>query len=137
MATKDAAYTVSHVAIMLPFEMEYILSKTDVDPARLRRASIDIQPGSPLDIGFVNIETPCPFLTEDFRCRAYAVRPMDCRSFPLVPVFGPENALTFRVDEACPSIDTFAPEYQEKLKTVWRDLLPHLPGSYRMLFNKL
>jgi len=37
-AVKDSAYAVGHVAIMLPFEMEYILSKTNVTYAQFQHA---------------------------------------------------------------------------------------------------
>jgi len=137
MATQSPAYTVSHVAIMLPFEMEYILAQTDVDPGRRRRAPVEIAPGLVHAIGFATVETPCPFLTADFRCSAYPIRPLDCRSFPLTPVFGLDGALDFRLTATCPSLDTFSPTYQERLKTVWRDLLPHLSIAYRMLYNQL
>lgn len=137
MATQPPAYTVSHVMIMLPFEMEYILARTGVDPARLQRIPVEIAPGLIHDIGFANIETPCPFLTPDYRCRAYTFRPLDCRSFPLTPVFGPDGALDFRLAETCPSLDTFLPAYRERLKAIWRALLPYLSMGYRTLYNQL
>ncbi|HNT74414.1 MAG TPA: YkgJ family cysteine cluster protein [Anaerolineae bacterium] len=137
MATQPPAYTVSHVMIMLPFEMDYILAKTALDPARLRKISVEIAPGLVHEIGFANVATPCPFLTADFRCGAYRFRPLDCRSFPLTPVFGMDGALDFRLTTTCPSLDTFAHAYQEQLKTVWRDLLPHLSMAYREVYNQL
>ena len=137
MATREPAYTVSHVAIMLPFEMEYIIARTGVDPARFRRTPAEIAPGVVVDIGSFDIEMPCPFLTDDFQCRGHAFRPLDCRSFPLVPVFGAGGELTFRLETGCPSLDTFSPAYQARLKAAWQDLLPHLSADYRTVYNRL
>lgn len=137
MAAQPPAYTVSHVAIMLPFEMEYLQVKTGVAPARLQHIAVEIAPGLVHDVGFATVATPCPFLAADFRCNAYPFRPLDCRSFPLTPVFGPDSALDFRLTASCPSVDTFLPAYQERLKAIWRDLLPHLSIAYRMVYNQL
>ncbi|MBC8445566.1 MAG: YkgJ family cysteine cluster protein [Chloroflexi bacterium] len=137
MATREPAYTVSHVAIMLPFEMEYIVARTGVHPARFRRTPAKIAPGVVVEIGSFDIEMPCPFLTDDFQCWGYAFRPMDCRSFPLVPVFGDGGELTFRLGTGCPSLDTFSPAYQARLKAAWRNLLPHLSADYRAVYNRL
>jgi len=137
MATREPAYTVSHVVIMLPFEMEYVIAQTGVDAARFRRTPAEIAPGVVVEIGSCDVEMVCPFLTEDFRCWGYACRPMDCRSFPLVPVFGAGGELTFRLGAGCPSLDTFSPTYQAQLKAVWRELLPHLSADYRAVYNRL
>jgi len=137
MATREPAYTVSPVAIMLPFEMEYIIAQTGVDPARFRRTLAEIAPGVVVEIGSFDIEKPCPFLTGDFRCRGYDFRPLDCRSFPLTPVFGANGELTFRLGTGCPSLGTFSQAYQARLKTVWRELRPHLSADYRALYNRL
>ncbi len=137
IAMKDPAYAVGHVAIMLPFEMEYILPKTNVTPAQLRHASFELTSGISIDIGFVTSATPCPFLTTDYKCGIHNIRPLDCRSFPFIPVFNLDDTITFRVDTECPSVNTFSATYQARFKKVWEDLLPDLPMSYRMLYNQL
>lgn len=136
MATRGPAYTVSRVAILLPFEMEYIVAHTGVDAARFRCTPVEIAPGCVIEVGSFDVEMPCPFLTDDFFCWGYEFRPLDCRSFPLVPVFA-DGGLAFRLEAACPSLATFAPVYRERLKTVWRELLPHLSIEYRAWYNRL
>jgi len=37
MASRDPAYQVGHVAIMMPFELEYLSSRTNVDASTLQR----------------------------------------------------------------------------------------------------
>jgi Fe-S-cluster containining protein len=137
IATRNPGYAVGHVAILLPFELEYILARTDLDATGIRRASFELEPGVSMDIGYILSPTPCPFLTADFRCGVHEVRPLDCRSFPLIPVFDPDGPLGFREDASCPSLETFAPAFVAHMRRVWEDLLPHLPMSYRLLYNRL
>lgn len=128
---------VGHVAIMLPFEREYILSHTNIDSELLGRDRIPFTANTTLSIGFMTSEVPCPFLTDDNQCGIYDVRPLDCRSFPLIPVFHQQGSISFRVDDTCPLATTFSIAYQEELKDLWEELLPHLPMSYRFLYNEL
>ena len=137
MGTREPTYTVSGVAIMLPFELEYIAERTGMNLACFRRIPVAVAPGGVVEIGAMDIEMLCPFLTDDFRCSGYAFRPMDCRSFPMTPVFGTGGELTFRLASECPSLDTFSPDYQTRLKAVWREILPHLSADYRTFYNEL
>ena len=134
---KNQAEAVGHVAIFLPFELENIVSKTGIEPDQFQTAQIEFTPGTPIDIGFITNDLPCPFLREDHRCGIYEFRPLDCRSFPLIPVFQSDGGLNFRVDHACPSAKTHFPTHQEHLKDIWRGLLPRLPMNYRKLYNDL
>jgi len=136
-ALKNIDDAVGHVAIMLPFEMEYIRSKTNINPSQFQYARIEFTPDTAINIGFMTSEVPCPFLTANNQCGIYNIRPLDCRSFPLIPVFNPEGTINFRVDKECPSAMTFSITYQTQLKKVWKELLPSLPMSYRMLYNQL
>jgi len=137
IARKDPTYAVGHVAIMLPFEMEYILPQTNITLRQLQQAPLELAPGIDIIIGFTTSSTPCPFLTADYKCGIHNIRPLDCRSFPLIPVFNLDGTMTFRVDTECPSAETFSADYQTKLKKVWEKLLPSLPMNYRMLYNQL
>ena len=128
---------VGHVAIMLPFELEYILSKTNIDPEKLQHTQIEFSSDTTLNIGFMTCAVPCPFLTPDNQCGIYEFRPLDCRSFPLIPFFNEDGSIRFYVDEVCPSAITFSPAYAEELKQIWKALLPRLPMSYRSLYNDL
>ena len=75
---KNTANAVGHVAIMLPFELEYILSITNISPMQLQRARIEFVSDVYIDIGFTNSTIPCPFLTENNNCGIYDIRPLDC-----------------------------------------------------------
>jgi len=134
---KNISKAVGHVAIMLPFEMEYILSKTGVSYTRLQHTRLELEPEIFIDIGFTTNSMPCPFLTTDEKCGIHEIRPLDCRSFPLIPVFSMEGTVNFRVDSECPSAVTFSSAYQTQFEKVWKELLPNLPMGYRTLYNQL
>ncbi len=133
----DNASAVGHVAIMLPFEMEYIRAKTPISSATLQLAPVEFTADISVDIAYTTSASPCPFLTHNNACGIHDIRPLDCRSFPLIPVFNQDDSLSFRVDQECPSTETFASSYNSQLQKIWHDLLPHLPMSYRMLYNQL
>ena len=132
--TKDA---VGHVAIMLPFELEYIVEKASSDRELIHETSIEFTDENVINIGFMTSEKPCPFLTKQNKCGIYDIRPIDCRSFPLIPVFSEQGSISFRKDQDCPSATTLSAAYEEELKVVWHELLSQLPMTYRRLYNAL
>ncbi len=101
IASRELDYAVGHVAILLPFEMEYILSKINASSAQLQQAPLELAPGITIDVGFTTSATPCPFLADDYRCGIRDIRPLDCRSFPLIPVFSQDGGITFRLEDEC------------------------------------
>lgn len=137
IAIKDPDYAVGHVAIMLPFEMEFILSKTNFSLEQLQQTSIELSPGINIDIGYTTNKKPCPFLSAEYECSVHAIRPLDCRSFPLIPIFDIDGTIAFHIDTDCPSANTFSSSYQMKIIQIWEELLPVLPMSYRTLYNEL
>lgn len=136
-AFKDPDYAIGHVAIMLPFEKEYILAKTHVTADQIQSTPVELAPGVNIEIGFITSATPCPFLANGYQCGIHEIRPLDCRSFPLIPVFNTDESLSFRTDQDCPSIHTFSESFQKMFKKIWSDLLPELPMSYRSVYNEL
>jgi len=134
---QDPVHAVGHVAIMLPFEREYLLSKTGITQEQLQYAPLEITPDINIDIGYITSAKPCPYLTADHECGIHSIRPLDCRSFPLIPFFNLDGTIAFRVDIECPSAKTLSAAHQEKLIGVWTDLLPELPMNYRILYNVL
>ncbi|PLX80000.1 MAG: hypothetical protein C0616_09450 [Desulfuromonas sp.] len=136
-AIQDPAQAVGHVAIMLPFEREYLLAKTGIPQEKLQYAPLELSPDVNIGVGFITSAKPCPFLTADHGCSIHAIRPLDCRSFPLIPFFCSDGSIAFRVDIECPSAKTISAAFQARLMEIWRNLLPDMPMSYRMLYNKL
>jgi Fe-S-cluster containining protein len=122
---------------MLPFEMEYIFSKTHVEAKEIQHTPVELAPGITIDIGFITSAKPCPFLRDNHQCGIHEIRPLDCRSFPLIPEFNTDESLGFRVDKDCPSLHTFSNPYRDLLKNIWMGLLSKLPMNYRVLYNKL
>lgn len=134
---QNIADAIGHVAIMLPFEREHIIAKTGITPQKIQTIRIPFLEATHIDIGFITNELPCPFLSSGNQCSIYEIRPLDCRSFPLIPVFQDDGTLNFRMDNDCPSVITFSSSYKDAFKQLWVELLPHLPMSYRMTFNEL
>jgi Fe-S-cluster containining protein len=128
---------VGHIAIMLPFEREYVLSKVDLNPDELESSLIEFTANTTIKIGIMTQAVPCPFLTSNHQCGIYDIRPLDCRSFPLIPIFNKDGSIQFRIENECPSAVTFSPSYEEELKVIWQKILPLLPMSYRLLYNDL
>jgi len=137
MASRDPDYQVGHVAIMLPFEFEYLVARTGVASPAFQRAPLELTEDVSIDVGFITTDSRCPFLTADFRCGIHDIRPLDCRSFPVIPVFGADGTLTFRFDNDCPSLRTLATSHRESLMAAWRGILDYLPMTYRSLYNRL
>jgi len=133
----DPNYAVGHVAIMLPFELEYLCEQTDTSMEQFEIANIKYSEDFNLSIGYITNKNPCPFLTHDYKCGVHSIRPLDCRSFPLIPVFQRDGDIAYRTDSDCPSVEFLAKNYQDLLKKIWSELLEHLPMEYRMLYNEL
>lgn len=137
MAERESAYTVSRVAIMLPFELERIVAHTGIERKRFRQVPVEVAFGTTIDIGIMDVEHPCPFLSVNYDCTCYAFRPVDCRSFPLIPTFGAGGEVGFRLDTNCPSAHTFSEAYQSRAKAGWRALAPYLSAEYRRIYSDL
>ena len=134
---QDPNYAVGHVAIMLPFELEYICDQTNTSIEQFETADFEYSKNFDLSIGYITNKKPCPFLTHDYKCGIHNIRPLDCRSFPLIPVFQANGELAYKMDNDCPSVEFLSNKYQNLLKNIWSELLGHLPMEYRMLYNAL
>ena len=138
MTDKPPGHAVAgQIVILLPFELEYLLATTDATRNQFATAEIEIVPGTLLDIGVINKQSLCPYLSSDNLCGIHSNRPFDCRSFPLVPIFGIQEKIRFEIESACPSKDTFSSPFQLQLKKLWSEIQDLLPISYCQLYNDL
>ncbi len=134
MPLEEAA---SLVAVLLPFEMEYIIEKTGVSEDAFRRWPIRMGDGSLLEIGMFDLGRPCPFLEPHLRCSVYLDRPVDCQSFPLLPVLDPNSGeLVWKDGQACPSLPFFNSIAREKIQDIWIELKETLPGEWWSLYHE-
>jgi Fe-S-cluster containining protein len=71
----------------------------------------------------------CPFLKEE-RCSIHDVRPIDCRSYPLVPQFEGNN-IRFAMSKLCPYWMEIGDEFVRLFKRAWLMLSPLLDEAWR------
>jgi Fe-S-cluster containining protein len=75
----------------------------------------------------------CPFF-QGHRCAIHPHRPVDCRTYPMVPVFG-DTTIQFRVSGVCPKRAGMDEPFIRLMTGVWQRLTPHLPEAWRKHFN--
>ena len=70
-------------------------------------------------------------------CRIYPERPVDCRSFPVVPEFSlVDNTIRVRVSRSyCPIAETLPPGFVETVQRVWQELSEFLPSDWKRRYN--
>ncbi len=131
MQSRDIA---SPIVVLLPFEMEYIIEKTGVPPELFRLWSIPFDSETTVEIGMLDLGRPCPFLKENLQCGIHDHNPLDCRTFPLLPALNYRDELEWELGENCPSLSFLNPQFAEKMKRVWLDLVPVLPRAWWDLY---
>ncbi len=120
----------SGTMVLLPFELEYLLEKTDVAVTvdDFNTWPLEISPGLIIQVGRVDLQKPCPFLQPNFYCRVYEHRPLDCWSFPLIPIIDPINGQpTLQYGPNCPSLSTLNPAFEAQLRSIWAEVFHVLP----------
>lgn len=108
---------------LLPFEAEFILE-------RLMRDGIS---ASLEDVNGIAGCQHCPFFRER-RCAIHPHRPIDCRTYPMVPVFAP-GSTTFSVSGVCPRRAGMDQPFIELMTAAWARLAPRLPDEWKHTFN--
>ncbi|MCH8853011.1 MAG: hypothetical protein IID41_10220 [Planctomycetes bacterium] len=69
-------------------------------------------------------------------CEIYPTRPIDCRSFPVVPEFSADGRVQVRVSRSyCPIADDLPDGFVQTVQRVWQELSPHLPDDWKRRYN--
>jgi len=113
-------------AYFLPFEDEFIQRKLKLSKNPFKKiknkewinSMVSIEEKGP-------VEKHCPFSVNQF-CTIHEVRPMDCRSFPIIPYF--DKSLKFFVAEYCPLKGKVPKNFVKMMKKAWRILFPYVPS---------
>jgi Fe-S-cluster containining protein len=130
MRTLPEREIASPIVVLLPFEMEYLIEKTGVSVELFRRWPLPLTPDVTIEIGMLDLGKPCPFLQDNLLCSIHDHNPLDCRTFPLLPVLNPHDHLEWQLGQNCPSLAFLNPGFVDAVKEVWQDLLPHLPRAW-------
>jgi Fe-S-cluster containining protein len=125
----------SAVVVLLPFEMEYLIERTGVSVDAFRRWPVEMAPGTVIKVSMFDLGKPCLFLQPDFRCGIYEKRPVDCQTFPLLPVLDPSDRLFWGYGEQCPSLVLLNPAFEKQIKRIWADLCRVLPKGWWDLYH--
>lgn len=99
---------------LLPFEAEFIQSRLRAEGREESIATIEGIAGC----------ARCPFFQQQ-RCSIHPHRPLDCRTYPLVPDLR-NGVIDFQVSGVCPRWDGSDVPFVGLMAQVWRRLQPHL-----------
>jgi hypothetical protein len=125
----------SHVVVLLPFEMEYLIEKVGASLDSFRLWPVKMAPGVVIDVGMFDLGRLCPFLQPNSLCGIYGDRPVDCQTFPLLPVLNQSGQLDWTYGQNCPSLPTLSPLSDQAVWAVWVELYAVLPKSWWALYD--
>ena len=134
MRMAPAREIASPIVVLLPFEMEYLIEKTGVSKDLFRRWPLALTPDVTIEVGMLDLGKPCPFLKDNLQCSIHEHNPLDCRTFPLLPVLNYHGGLEWELGENCPSLMFLNSKFVDAVKEVWQDLLPRLPRAWWDLY---
>ena len=60
----------------------------------------------------------CPFLDKDLHCIIQDVKPLDCRSYPIVAIYSDNDKIEFIFDDTCPAFENLSKEFVSKAKKI-------------------
>lgn len=104
---------------LLPFEDEFIQSRLVAEGRAVSLVEVQAIAGC----------EHCPFFVSR-RCSIHPHRPIDCRTYPLVPTFGAKQEFEFTVSGVCPLRAGVDRPFIELMRDVWNKLLPLLPPQW-------
>ena len=99
----------------LPGEAEKIAKKLGITPDKLGKKSKQ---------GFYYIgknDKDCIYL-QNGKCQMYELRPLDCRSFPIVPFY--DKKMRFMLINFCKAAETIDKDFIEKTINEWKKAKP-------------
>lgn len=120
----------SPIVVLLPFEMEYLVERLGASRASFRIWPLDLTSELRIEIGMFDLGKPCPFIENDRICTIHTHKPLDCRTFPLLPSLNSSHELEWLLCESCPSLDFLNPAFSEQIKHIWQDVAPALPRAW-------
>lgn len=129
----------------LPYEMEFIQERTGIDllatgmfwqisiPAALTNES---ESDDPIVFGFKGKLHSCPYLGDRNQCTIHEHRPLDCRSFPLMPAFV-DGQLQFELESYCPLVSKLGSRLARFIvlyERIWNSLFSVLPDYWKHFY---
>lgn len=113
------------VVVLLPFESQFIKHK-------LRQSRNEKT--SPSKIREIECVTGCCPFFQDEKCSIHSFRPIDCRTYPLTPIFK-KNSFELKLLRGCPYRDNIPRSFLNQISSVWQRLLPLLSSTWKKRYN--
>ena len=85
----------------------------------------------------IDPQRPCPAqCSRPSSCSIYNQRPLDCRSFQVVPRFEADGKVSTEISRShCPIADTLPDGFEEAVRVAWEGIEPHLPDEWKQAYN--
>ncbi len=105
---------------LLPFEDEFIQARLAAEGRQVPLEQVQAIAGC----------EQCPFFVSR-RCSIHPHRPIDCRTYPLVPSFAEAGEVTFTVSGVCPLRAGVDRPFIRLMTAVWEKLQPYLSSDWK------
>jgi Fe-S-cluster containining protein len=115
--------------LFLPYELNYIQDQLKLFSNPFEAVALN----GPA-YGFMSGICDCPYFKSP-ECLIHNLRPFDCRSFPILPIFNPDGSVDFQVSPYCPLSCKLAPDFFQLITSRWRDITPRLPEAWKVYYN--
>lgn len=133
----DGLCEINESMTLLPYEHLYIAERLGQ-----KRSPFHLVTVEGVRFAYEEVGHPCPALAEDgITCTIWPYRPLDCRSFPVVPTFSlddPSQVETHISDGYCPLAHRIAnwTEFVEAMRAAWLLLAPRIPPAWKRWYNE-
>jgi Fe-S-cluster containining protein len=100
----------------LPQEAEEISKKLNINPKELGKKSNK-------GYYYIGKDDPDCIYFQKGRCEIHKLRPLDCRSFPIVPFYN-NGKTKFILTSFCPAVNTITRKDIEQVIALWKEANP-------------
>jgi len=119
--------------IFLPYEYEYIESKSSIEFNNLEMFWVEIKDANtPIRIPWTR---NCPF-KKTYECSEYQLRPVDCKMFPIL-VNPSECGPEFKLNEMCPILQNLNKDFYSYFQNAWVKIYTHIPSDWWKLLQDI
>lgn len=115
------------IVVLLPLEDEFIQYKL--------KKEHHTQCTLPAVRAIESADGKCPFFANK-KCTIHSFRPIDCRTYPLTPLFT-EKSFHLKLLRGCPHSDKIPRNFLNQIFNMWIYLLPFLSSDWKKKYNHI
>lgn len=112
--------------VLLPFEESFILDRLKENKVATNRITIKS----------IQTEIICPCYVNK-KCDIHSSRPIDCRSYPLIPIFLSNNKFSLKVSSNCPNSNKISQNFYKRTRAIWKAVFPLLSEGWKTRYNNI